>query len=382
MVLNFASVQKMTHHFMIGLTACACILFAVDNVQAQQKVRVKDLAKIAGVRPNQIFGYGLVIGLDGTGDRTSQTPFTSQSTATMLSKQGITLPEGVRLATRNVASVMVTATLPPFVAPGQSIDVTVSSIGNAKSIRGGTLLITPLRGVDGEVYALAQGQVIIGGAGAESNGSSTKINHLSNGRIPGGGLVENNVPTNFGDQTHVQLDLLRGDFGDAFAIAESINANFGEYTAQALDSNTIKVKAPPTSNERVAFIASVQNMPVEPAGPPARIVVDSKTGSVAMNQAVKLSPVVVSHGSLTVEVTQTPLISQPGPFSNGQTVVANRTDINISRGGGKVFKLEGSDNLNDLVNNLNRLGVPTDDLISILQAIERTGSIRAEIEVL
>lgn len=350
--------------------------------QAQQRVRVKDLTSIAGVRANQIYGYGLVVGLDGSGDRTSQTPFTSQSTATMLAKQGINLPEGVRLSTRNVASVMVTATLPAFVAPGQRIDVTVSSIGNAKSLRGGTLLITPLQGVDGDVYALAQGQVIVTGAQAEAGGASTRINTTTNGRIPRGGIVENTVATSFGDQRTIQLDLVRGDFGDAFAIAESINARFGEYTAAAVDARTITVTAPPTANERVAFIASVQNMPVEPAGPPARIIIDSKSGSVAMNQAVKLAPVVVSHGSLTVEVTQTPLISQPGPFSNGQTIVANRTDININQGGGEVVLLKGSDNLNDLVNNLNQLGISTDDLISILQAIERTGSIRAEIEVI
>jgi flagellar P-ring protein FlgI len=364
---------------MIAAIAVACIVPAQAQ---QQRLRIKDLTSIAGVRPNQVFGYGLVVGLDGTGDRTTQTPFTSQSTLTMLAKQGIVLPEGVRLETRNVASVMVTATLPAFVMPGQTIDVTVSSIGNSRSIRGGTLLITPLRGVDGQVYALAQGQVVVGGAGEESGGNLKKINHLSSGRIPNGGIVENNVDTGVGDNNEIRFELLRSDFGDAFSVSESINAKFGEYTAQPLDARTIAVKAPVRANERVAFIASIQSMPIEPIGPAARIVIDSKTGSVAMNQYVKLSPVAVAHGSLTVEVTQTPLISQPGPFSNGQTIVANRTDINIARTGGEMVKLEGSDNLNDLVSNLNRMQATVDDLISIIQAIERSGAIRAEIEVI
>ncbi|WP_370264038.1 flagellar basal body P-ring protein FlgI [Limnobacter sp.] len=348
----------------------------------QQKVRIKDLTSIAGARPNQIFGYGLVVGLDGTGDRTTQTPFTSQSTATMLARQGIVLPEGVRLETRNVASVMVTAILPPFIAPGQTIDVTVSSIGNARSIRGGTLLITPLKGVDGQVYALAQGQVVVGGAGAQSGGTLTKINQLGNGRIPNGAIVEEAVDSGVGDSNEIRLELLRSDFGDAYSVSESINARFGEYTAQPLDARTIVIKSPVRANERVAFIASIQSMPIEPIGPTAKVVIDSKTGAVAMNQQVKLSPVVVAHGSLTVQVTQTPLISQPGPFSNGQTIVANRTDINIARTGGEAIRLEGADNLNDLVANLNKMNATVDDLISILQAIERSGSMRAEIEVI
>ncbi|MCQ8897545.1 flagellar basal body P-ring protein FlgI [Limnobacter humi] len=367
---------------LLCLTVAALSLL-VQGVQAQQqRVRIKDLTSIAGVRPNQIFGYGLVVGLDGTGDRTTQTPFTSQSTATMLARQGIALPDGVRLETRNVASVMVTAILPPFMAPGQTIDVTVSSIGNARSIRGGTLLITPLKGVDGNVYALAQGQVVVGGAGAEANGNLKKINQLSNGRIPNGAIVEQAVDNNGDDPKVIRLELLRSDFGDAYSISENINAKFGEYTAQPMDARTISIKAPIRPNERVAFIASIQAMPIEPTGPAARVVVDSKTGAVAMNQSVKLSPVVVAHGSLTVEITQTPLISQPGPFSNGQTIVANRTDINITRTGGQVMKLEAADNLNDLVTSLNKMNATVDDLISILQAIERSGSIRAEIEVI
>jgi len=334
------------------------------------------------VRSNPVYGYGIVIGLDGTGDQTTQTPFTTQSIAAMLAQSGINLPPGGNIQLKNVASVMVTANLPAFVQPGQAIDVTVSSIGNAKSLRGGMLLMTPLKGVDGQVYALAQGQLIVGGAGASAGGSKTQINHLSSGRIPNGALVEREVATPFLLGETLQLELNSTDFSNASRVANAINKGMGQELAQALDGRIIRVRAPSSPNDRVAFLSKIQELSIDKAMGTAKVIVNARTGSVVMNQAVALESCAVAHGNLTVKITTTPVVSQPAPFSQGQTVVAQESDIQISQGGGELINIKGAAQLSDVVKALNTLGATPQDLISILQAMQTAGSLKAELEVI
>jgi flagellar P-ring protein precursor FlgI len=344
--------------------------------------RIKEVASIQGVRPNQLVGYGLVVGLDGTGDQTTSAPFTAQSLNAMLQQLGVTVPPGVQLQLRNVAAVLVTATLPPFAQPGQAIDVNVSSVGNAKSLRGGLLVATPLRGADGQVYALAQGSLIVGGAGASAGGSKVQINHLSAGRIPDGATVERAVATPLHRGEFVQLDLNASDFNTARVVAQAINAKKGEGVAQALDGRVVRVRMPADPNERVAFIADVENLPLTLAPAAAKVVINARTGSVVMNQAVTLAPCAVAHGSLSVTISSTPVISQPGALSGGQTVVAEKADISVSQQGGSLIQLPAGTQLADVVKALNALGATPQDLLAILQAMKAAGALNAEIEVI
>lgn len=344
--------------------------------------RIKDLATVQGVRNNQLVGYGLVVGLDGTGDQTTQTPFTTQTLMSMLSNLGINVPPGTRLQLKNVAAVMVTATLPPFSQPGQMLDITVSSMGNAKSLRGGTLLLTPLKGLDGQVYGMAQGNVSVGGAGASAAGSRAQINHLSAGRIPSGATVEREVPTPFSEEGTLRLELAIADFSTARSVVETVNKFFGMGIARALDGRVIELSAPATPNERVTFMAQLEDLDVAGSRAPARVVINARTGSVVMNQSVKLLPVAVAHGSLSVTVSATPVISQPGPFSGGQTVVAGSADIEIKQAGGALVHLEGGAQLAEVVKALNLLGATPQDLISILQALKTAGALTAELEII
>jgi flagellar P-ring protein precursor FlgI len=344
--------------------------------------RIKEVASIQGVRPNQLVGYGLVVGLDGTGDQTTSAPFTAQSLNTMLQQLGVTVPPGTALQLRNVAAVMVTATLPPFAQPGQAIDVNVSSVGNAKSLRGGMLIATPLRGADGQVYALAQGSLIVGGAGASAGGSRVQINHLSAGRIPEGATVERAVPTPLNRGEFVQFDLNASDFHTARTMAQAINAKKGDGVAQALDGRVVRVRMPVDPNERVAFIADIENLPLSLALPAARVVINARTGSVVMNQAVTLAPCAVAHGSLSVTISSTPVVSQPGPLSGGQTVVAERADISVSQQGGSMIQMPAGTQLADVVRALNALGATPQDLLAILQAMKAAGALNAELEVI
>ncbi|MFO1330394.1 MAG: flagellar basal body P-ring protein FlgI [Rubrivivax sp.] len=344
--------------------------------------RVKELATVQGVRSNPLQGLGLVIGLDGTGDQTTQAPFTAQSLQAMLQQMGLTLPAGVTLQSKNVAAVMVTASLPPFAQPGQTLDVAVASIGNAKSLRGGTLIATPLKGADGQIYALAQGNLIVGGAGASAGGSKVQINHLAAGRVPEGATVERAVPTplNLGDS--IRLDLASNDFATARAVARTINAFKGEGVAQAQDGRVVRVKAPVEPDARVAFLADIENLPVEMEQRAARIVLNARTGSVVLNDAVTLGPCAVAHGSLSVTISSTPVVSQPGPLSQGQTVQAEKTDIAITQQGGSLVQLPAGAKLADVVKALNALGATPQDLLAILQAMKSAGALHAEIEVI
>ncbi len=344
--------------------------------------RIKDLATVQGVRANQLLGYGLVVGLDGSGDQTTQTPFTVQSLTSMLGQLGVNLPPGVSLQLKNVAAVMLTAVLPPFAKPGQTIDVTVSSMGNAKSLRGGTLLMSPMRGADGLIYAMAQGHVLVGGVGASTaGGSSVTVNHLSVGRISSGATVEREVPTALGREGHIFLGLNTTDFTTARRMVDVINEAFGAGTATSVDARTIQVAAPLAPDQRVEFLSRVENMEVRPGASVAKVIVNARTGSVVMNQAVTVETCAIAHGNLSVTISSEPVISQPGPFSQGQTVQAQRDKIEIRQDKGGLTLLKGV-NLAEVVKALNSIGATPQDLLSILQAMKASGALRAELEII
>jgi flagellar P-ring protein precursor FlgI len=366
----------------IAFTALAASAALWWPASAQAATRIKEVASVQGVRSNQLVGYGLVVGLDGTGDQSQGAPFTAQSLAAMLSQMGVTVPPGVQLQAKNVAAVMVTATLPPFAQPGQVIDVNVSSMGNAKSLRGGLLVATPLKGADGAVYAMAQGNLLVGGAGASAAGSKVQINHLSAGRIPQGATVERSVPTPLAQGEFLQLDLTSADFATARDVALAINKAKGDGTAFALDGRVVRVRAPQDMNARVAFLADVENLSLELAKPAARIVLNARTGSVVMNEAVTLAPCAVAHGSLSVTISSTPVISQPNPLGRGNTVQAEKADITIAQQGGSLVQMPAGAKLADVVKALNALGATPQDLLAILQAMKSAGALNAELEVI
>ncbi|TFW25034.1 flagellar basal body P-ring protein FlgI [Duganella callida] len=349
--------------------------------------RIKDLASIAGVRSNQLIGYGLVVGLDGSGDQTTQTPFTVQSVISMLQQLGVNLPQGgSQLQLKNVAAVMVTASLPPFSQPGQTLDITVSSMGNAKSLRGGTLLMTPLKGADGQVYGMAQGNILVGGVGVQAGGggggNSLTVNHLSVGKIANGATVERAVPTNLGEGNMIKLELNNADFATASRVVEAINDKYGAGIAYALDSRVIRVQAPSSSDQRVSFIGVLQDMQINPAEQPAKVIMNARTGSVVMNRSVTLDTCAISHGNLSVTVSTDTQVSQPNPLSGGRTVVTQNPQVGIKQDSGKVMLIKGGASLADVVKALNAIGATPQDLLSILQAMKAAGSLHAELEII
>ena len=353
--------------------------------QAAQAERLKDLVSFQGVRDNPLIGYGLVVGLDGTGDQTTQTPFTTQSLVNMLGNLGITLNAATtqNMQLKNVAAVMVTAVLPPFSRPGEAIDVTVSSLGNAKSLRGGTLLMAPLKGADGQVYAMAQGNLAVGGAGASANGSKVQVNQLAVGRIPGGALVERAVPaavTQAGGVMTMELNTL--DFDTTQKIVAAVNNDFGMGTAIALDGRTIQLRAPTDPSQVVSFMAQLENIDVRPAQAAAKVIVNARTGSIVMNQMVTLQNCAVAHGNLSVVINTTTAVSQPGAFSNGQTVAARQSNIQLKQDTGALKQVAASATLADVVKALNALGATPADLISILQSMKAAGALRADLEII
>ena len=357
------------------------LILSLPFASPAEAVRIKEVAAVQGVRSNQLVGYGLVVGLDGTGDQTTQTPFTTQSLNAMLQQLGVTVPPGTSMQLRNVAAVLVTAQLPPFAQPGQNIDVNVSSVGNAKSLRGGTLIATPLKGADGQIYALAQGNLVVGGAGAAAGGSKVQINHLSAGRIPDGASVERSVPTPLQDGPTLQLGLAASDYATARAVAGAINKAKGNGTASALDGRTVRLKMP-EGDDRVGFLADIENLSFDLEKPAARIVLNARTGSVVINEAVTLGPCAVSHGALTVTITTTPVISQPAPLSQGRTVQAERSDISVNQQGSALIHLPAGVKLTEVVKALNTLGATPLDLLAILQAMKSAGALHADIEVI
>ena len=347
--------------------------------------RIKEVAAVQGVRSNQLTGFGLVVGLDGTGDQTTQMPYTSQGLNNYLQQLGITLPAASvsQLQLKNVAAVLVTAQLPAFARPGQTIDVNVSSVGNSKSLKGGMLITTPLKGADGEVYALAQGNLIVGGAGASAGGSKVQINHLSAGRVPAGAQIERAVPTPLLEGDSITLGLEASDFQTARRVAQAINRKFGDNAARALDGRTVQVKAPKDSDERVSFIAEMEELQLESSVPSAKVVINSRTGSIVLNQSVTLGPCAIAHGNLSVSISSTPVISQPNALSTGgQTVVAEKTNIQIKQEPGILIQVPAAPQLADVVRALNALGATPQDLLAILQAIKAAGALNAELEVI
>ncbi|WP_031208052.1 flagellar basal body P-ring protein FlgI [Halomonas huangheensis] len=344
--------------------------------------QVRDLAAFAGVRDNQLVGYGLVVGLDGTGDQTMQAPFTGQSLNNMLSQLGITVPPGTNMQLRNIAAVMVTADMPPFSRPGQRLDVVVSSVGNARSLRGGTLLMTPLKGADGDVYALAQGNLLINGASAQSAGSSVQTSHQASGRIAGGAMVEQSVPLSLGDRDGVlELHLDSADFGTVERMVNAINAEFNYPVASALNGGVISLNGPTNANSRVNFMARVESVQVSPMPASPRVVLNSRTGSIVLNGAVTLRRAAVAHGGLSIVIDTAFGVSQPAPFSDGETTVVPDSDISIDEDEGTLHIVEGA-SLLDVVDALNALGATPNDLMSILEALKAAGSLRAELEVI
>jgi flagellar P-ring protein precursor FlgI len=379
-----ALIAKTLRRLGAGLLAAGFVLAGGPAGAAEE--RIKDLADIAGVRTNQLIGYGLVIGLDGTGDQTTQAPFTAQSLRNMLSQLGVTIPPGVNLQTRNTAAVMITADLPPFAKPGQLIDITVSSIANATSLRGGTLLLSPLRGIDNGVYAVAQGNLVVGGLGVEGNdGSRVSINVPSVGRIPSGATVEREVPTAFGQGDSIVLNLKRSDFTTARRLAETINTSFGGSLADAIDATSIRVRAPAENSQRVSFTSEIENLLVEPGAPRARVVVNSRTGTVVIDGNVQVLPAAVSHGSLTVTITESYDVSQPPSFTtfgSGRTVVTPRTDIEIDDSAARMFPFGPGTSLEEIVRAVNDVGAAPGDLVAILEALHTLGALRAELVVI
>ncbi len=359
------------------------VLTQVFHSREASAQRIKEIATVSGERSNQLIGYGLVVGLDGSGDQTTQSPFTLQSALSMLQSLGVAIPPGVTAQTRNIAAVMVTAELPALARPGQKIDPTVSSMGNARSLRGGTLLMTPLRGADGQIYALAQGSIFVGGAGAAAAGSSATVNHLSVGRIPGGALVERTPPTQrIADS--IQLDLHQSDYSLMRSTTEAIAKRFGPGVAIPQDARSLRVAVPTDPLARIAFMAELENLPVASAPERAKVVVNSRTGSVVMNQSVRLSPSAVAHGNLSVRIQNEQAVSQPNPLARGQTAVTNQAQIDIEQGGteGGLIKVSAGATLDDVVRALNLLGAKPADLMAILQALKVSGALQADLEVI
>lgn len=363
-----------------GAALAAVMLLATAPVYAE---RIKDLASVDGVRGNQLIGYGLVVGLDGSGDQTNQAPFTAQSFSAMLKQFGITVPPGTRFQLKNVAAVAVHAELPAFAKPGQSIDVTVSSIANAKSLRGGTLLMTPLKGVNGEVYAVAQGNLVVGGFGAQGkDGSKITVNVPSVGRVPNGAFVERTVETNFGHNGRIIFNLHTADFTTAKRMAQSINDMLGPNVALPMDAVSVSVQAPQNPAQRVDFLSLLENLEVEPGESAAKVVINSRTGTIVVGQHVRVSPVAITHGSLTVTVNENVSISQPNALGGGRTMAAPNSDLSIEEEGNKMFQFNPAPTLEDIVRAVNEVGAAPGDLMAILEALRQAGALRAEIMVI
>jgi flagellar P-ring protein precursor FlgI len=345
-------------------------------------VPLMDLVDIEGIRGNQLIGYGLVVGLDGTGDK-SQVKFTSQSVENMLKQFGVNLPDNANPKLRNVAAVSVTAMVPPSYSPGQTLDVTVSSLGDAKSLRGGQLLMTPLHGVDGEIYALAQGSVLVGGLNAEGqSGSRVAVNSANSGLIPNGATVEREIPTDFSERSEVILNLRQPSFQTASRVVAAVDQLFGEGTATALNATKVSLRAPAASNQRMSFMAMLEALEVDEGRIRPRVVFNSRTGTVVVGEGVRVKAAAVAHGNLTVTISERPEVSQPGPLSQGETVVVPRSGVMVEHERNAMFQWPEGASLENIINTVNSLGATPDDVMSILQSLERAGALNAELIVI
>jgi flagellar P-ring protein precursor FlgI len=368
-------------HFIRLLWIPLLVLLTSPLAEAE---RIKDMAQIQGVRTNQLVGYGLVVGLDGSGDQTSQAPFTIQSLNNMLAQLGVTVPAGVTPQLKNIAAVAVHAVLPAFVKPGQTIDITVNSIANAKSLRGGSLLVTALHGLDGQIYAIAQGNLIVSGFGVEgTDGSKLTVNVPSSGRIPNGATVERAVSSQIAQGDTITLNLNDPDFTTATRLVASVNKSMGDGIASVLDGGTIRVRAPIDITQRVAFLSTVENLEVEPGAAAAKVIINSRTGTVVISSHVIVTPAAVSHGSLSVTIKEEQTVSQPNPLSKlGQTVVLNNSTIKVDQGSNRMFLFKPGVELDQIVRAVNDVGAAPGDLVAILEALREAGALQAELVVI
>ena len=394
----------------MGLIRLLSIIFSLLLITSSgNSARIKDIATLAGVRDNQLVGYGLVVGLEGTGDKTNQAPFTSQSFQNMLLAFGVHIPVGNNVQLKNVAAVAVSATLPPFARLGQKLDVTVLSLGNATSLRGGSLLMVPLKGADGKIYAVAQGSVVVSGFGASgSDGSKVTVNVVNSGSVPNGATVEQIIDSPFVQNGVITFELTQPDFTTAERVEMAINHEFGKPVAHALDPESITVKIGTPHIQRVGtgqyykgmeeselvednsadksryvpLISRIENIELDPGEVGARVVVNSRTGTIVIGHNVTLEPVAVNHGNLSVIVTERPYVSQPNAFSKGHTVKGKASDINVTQQSNRTFLFAPGPSLNDLVDAINQVGAAPGDLIAILEAIKAAGALNGDLQVI
>jgi flagellar P-ring protein precursor FlgI len=365
----------MLRNFLIAFVAL------VAMAAPAQATRIKDLGAFQGVRPNQLVGYGIVVGLAGTGDDNLE--YATQGMNGIAARFGVTLPPGVNPALKNAAAVMITAELPAFARPGQRLDITVSALGRARSLRGGTLVISPLRGADNQIYAMAQGNLAVGGLGVSAqDGSQVSVNVPTAGRIPGGATVERAVDTGFATAPSLTFNLSESDFTTAQRIAEAINRDSGQQIARAVDGVSIAIDAPPGAEIRTAMMSRIENISVEPADAPARVIVNARTGTVVINGAVRIGPAAVSHGRLTVSVSEDPRVVQPAPMSRGQTAIEQNSNIEVRERRSPMFEMQAGASLSEIVRAVNAIGAAPSDLVAILEALRQAGALRAELVVL
>jgi len=361
---------------------CSWLLLLVFAGQSAllQAERIKDITSVAGVRANQLVGYGLVVGLNGTGDKT---PFTKQTFRNMMNQFGVVIPSNVDPKSKNIAAVSIHAELNPFAKPGQTLDITVSSLGDANSLRGGSLIMAPLKGLDGAVYAIAQGNLVVGGFGAEgSDGSSITVNVPSVGRIPNGATVERAVPNAFAQGDSLTFHLNTPDFTTAKRVSDRINKLLGPNSAWALDATSVEVSAPRDPSQRVSFLSVLENLDVEPADVAAKVIINSRTGTIVIGKHVRVEPAAITHGSLTVTISETLLPSQPQPFSDGETIVTPLSDIEIEQGDSRMFVFNPGVSLDEIVRAVNQVGAAPGDLMAILEALKQAGALKADLVVI
>jgi flagellar P-ring protein precursor FlgI len=364
--------------WVIALAVVAGLQLAAPQAQAE---RIKDIGSFEGLRTNQLIGYGIVVGLAGTGD--DSLDYATQGVKGVISRFGLTLPPGVNPSLKNAAAVLVTAELPPFAKPGQRLDVTVSALGKAKSLRGGTLVLTPLRGADGEIYAMSQGNLAVGGLGVSgADGSQLSVNVPSAGRIPSGASVERAVATGFDTSPALTFNLAEADLTTALRVADAINLAFNDQRARALDGVSISISAPQGAESRIMMMGLIENIQVKPADPPAKVIVNARTGTVVINGGVRISPAAVSHGKLTVTIQESPRIVQPAPFSRGETAVEPSSSISAEQEKNPMFLFKGGASLSDIVKAVNAVGASPADLVEILEALKQAGAMKAELEVI
>jgi flagellar P-ring protein FlgI len=357
------------------------ILIALVFAPALHAERIKDMGQFHGLRANQLTGYGVVVGLAGTGD--DSLDYATQGVKGAVSRFGINLPAGINPALKNAAAVVITAELPPFAKPGQRLDVTVSAIGKAKSLRGGTLIMAPLHGADGQIYAIAQGNLVVGGLGVDAaDGSKLSVNIPSAGRIGGGATVERSVDTGFANSESLTFNLAQQDISNAGLVADAINQRLGVGTAQAVDGASIRINAPAGGESRIRMMGLIENIEIKKAQPPARVIVNARTGTVVINGAVRVGPAAVSHGKLTVKVDENPTVVQPAPFSKGETAVEPASDIAIDEARNPAFLWDKGASLSDIVKAINKLNVSPGDLVAILEALSQAGALSGELVII